>query len=62
MVGEEVLYDDERYVIDRIDPSQPYGYRLLAVSPKGARIVWATEKELAKIRSYTTPVRDTTRV
>jgi hypothetical protein len=53
-VGEEVLYGGERFVVAGIDPSRPYPYRLLATTPKGARIVWAKAKQLAKLASYTT--------
>lgn len=55
-MGEEVLYDGDRYVIWGMEKSL---YRLLASTPKGARIVWANPKDLEKIRKYTEPRHDT---
>jgi hypothetical protein len=52
-VGEEVLYNGERFVVAGIDPSRPYPYRLLATTPKGARIVWAKADQFAKLANYT---------
>ena len=60
-VGEEVLYEDERYVISAIEPARGR-YRLLATAPAGVRIVWATHGELAKMARYTTASDDTLRV
>lgn len=57
-VGEEVLYDDERFVIAGISITPPYYYRLLATGKRGAKVVWAVEKELEKIRAYTESKRD----
>ena len=61
MVGEEVLYDDERYVIaGRRDG--PYGYRLLASRGRvnaPAKIVWAAEADLCPLRAYTDARDDT---
>lgn len=61
-IGEEVLYDDVRFVIagTRGNAASPR-YRLLATRPEGARIVWATEDEIHKIRAYTEPRDDTGR-
>ena len=52
-VGEEVLYDDERFVIAGISDARPYQYRLLATTKRGTKFVWANEKDLEKIRAYT---------
>ncbi len=59
-VGEEVLYEDERYVVSTID-SGGGRYRLLATTPDGARIVWAAASTLAKIERYTRSKDDTGR-
>ena len=60
-IGEEVLYDDVRYVIAGTRGEGTRRYRLLATLPEGARIVWATEDEIHKIRAYTEPRDDTGR-
>ncbi len=60
-VGEEVLYEEERYVISAIEHGRSR-YRLLATTPAGARIVWATPDELTKMARYTTASDDTLRV
>ena len=52
-VGEEVLFDDERFVVAGISETRPYQYRLLATTERGTKFVWANEKELKKIRAYT---------
>ncbi|HEX7021208.1 MAG TPA: hypothetical protein VF171_00015 [Trueperaceae bacterium] len=52
-IGEEVLYDGDRYVLAAIDTHRPNPYRLLATTRSGARFVWAHEGDLRKIRSYT---------
>ena len=60
-VGEEVLYDGERYVIAGRREG-PYGFRLLRSGGRTAepeRIVWAEESSLAPLRSYTDPRDDT---
>lgn len=57
-MGEEVIYDDQRYVIWGIQEN-PTRYRLLASTEKGAKIVWADPRELEKIRTYTDPHNDT---
>lgn len=61
MVGEEVLYEGDRYVIaGRRDG--PYGYRLLSSSGRHSgdgKIVWAAERELKPLKSYTDPRFDT---
>jgi hypothetical protein len=60
-MGEEVLYDGERYVIWGMSEDEPKRYRLLASTTKGAKIVWASPKDLEKIRSYTNPQNDTSK-
>ena len=60
-VGEEVVYEGERYVISAIEGSRGR-YRLLATTPAGARIVWAAHGDLAKMARYTTADDDTLRV
>lgn len=60
-IGEEVLYDDIRYVVSVVRGNGAKRYRLLATRPDGARIVWATEDQIEKIRSYTEPRDDTAR-
>lgn len=60
-IGEEVIYDDERYVIAGISRDQPPRYRLLATTPKGARVVWVSPQQLKKMARYTEPVDDTGR-
>jgi hypothetical protein len=58
-MGEEVLYDDERYVIWGISEDEPKRYRLLATTKKGAKIIWANLKDIEKINKYTDPKNDT---
>lgn len=58
-VGEEVLYRGQRYVISTAPAQPPYRYRLVATTPQGARLVWATPEQLQKIDSYTRPRDDT---
>jgi hypothetical protein len=57
-MGEEVLYDSERYVIWGMT-EEPKRYRLLATTKKGAKMVWVHPKELQKIRHYTEAKNDT---
>jgi hypothetical protein len=57
--GEEVLVDDVRYVISGIEGSPPTRYRLLATTPRGPSIVWASASDLRKIDAYTRPRDDT---
>lgn len=61
MIGEEVKYEGERFVISQASARPPQRYRLLSSTPSGARMVWATAAELEKIARYTTPVDDTNR-
>ena len=61
-IGEEVLYDDIRWVIAGMKGDDAKRYRLLATRPEGARITWATHDDLQKISSYTEPKDDTARV
>ncbi len=60
-IGEEVLYDDERYILAAKTYEEPVRYRLLASTPKGARVVWVNPQQLRKISKYTTPKDDTAR-
>ena len=60
-VGEEVLYQDRRYVIAGIGPGT-YGFRLLAASSRqdeDASIVHAAEADLRPIERYLTSRDDT---
>ncbi len=58
-IGEEVLFDEERFVISGISSDEPKRYRLLASTAKGARVEWAKENELLKMSRYTTAYDDT---
>ena len=58
-IGEEIIYDDMRFVVAGIQGDDPVRYRLLATTEEGARIVWARHGDLQKIRSYTEPKDDT---
>jgi hypothetical protein len=58
-MGEEVLYDDERYVIWGISEDEPKRYRLLATTKKGAKMLWVNPKALQKMRRYTEANNDT---
>ena len=60
-VGEEVLYEDERFVIAAIEPGRAR-YRLLATTAAGARVVWAPHAKLQKMTRYTLPKDDTLRL
>ncbi|TVR91484.1 MAG: hypothetical protein EA416_09635 [Trueperaceae bacterium] len=60
-VGEEVLFEDERYVVSEIDRTDGR-YRLLATTPVGARVVWAPYAALRKLERYTTALDDTSRM
>lgn len=60
-VGEEVLFDDERYVVSTIDRADGR-YRLLATTPDGARVVWAPGARLRKMERYTLARDDTAQV
>ncbi len=57
-MGEEVLYEGERYVIWGMT-DEPKRYRLLATTSKGAKMLWVHPKELDKIHAYTEPKNDT---
>lgn len=61
-VGEEVLYEGERFVVSEKSPEPPHRYRLLATTPRGARMVWARHEQLQKMGSYTRPLDDTDRI
>ncbi len=58
-IGEEVMYDEERYVIADITTEEPKRYRLLLTSKKGTRVEWVREKEISKMANYLTPYDDT---
>lgn len=58
-IGEEVLYQGERYSISIARPEEPYQYRLVRTTEDGAQVVWAQAAELSKIDSYTRPRDDT---
>lgn len=58
-IGEEVLYHGERFVIAGTREVAPYRYRLLATTPAGAKVVWATESQLEPMETYTRPNNDT---
>lgn len=60
-VGEEVLYQDRRYVIAGIGPGT-YGIRLLAASSRhdqDSAIVHASEADLRPMERYVAPHDDT---
>ena len=57
-VGEEVIYDEECYIISQIDQGRSSPFKLLSSTPKGSRIVWAREKDLERMDHYITAVHD----
>jgi hypothetical protein len=57
-MGEEVLFEGERYVIWGMT-EHPERYRLLATGKKGARMLWVNPKDIEKMRQYTDPDNDT---
>lgn len=58
-IGEEVLFDDERFVVATISSEEPKRYRLLASTAKGVKFEWVREKDLRKMTRYTKPFDDT---
>jgi hypothetical protein len=60
-MGEEVLFEGERYVIWGISEDEPKRYRLLATTSKGAKMLWVNPNELQKMKHYTEPQDDTTK-
>ena len=58
-VGEEVLFDGERYVIAGRADGPAFRYRLLATSAAGARVAWAQPGQLSRLASYTESRDDT---
>ena len=58
-MGEEVLYNGERYVIWGISEDKPVHYRLLATTKQGAKIIWASLNDVEKIKRYTEAKDDT---
>ncbi|CAN5786884.1 hypothetical protein BH23DEI1_BH23DEI1_00320 [soil metagenome] len=49
-VGEEVHFEELRYVVSSLDGGR---VRLLASTPVGARFAWTTPDRLEKIDAYT---------
>lgn len=60
-VGEEVLFEDERFVVSMIDRTDGR-YRLVATTPDGARVVWVPHAALHKMERYTLALDDTSRM
>ena len=60
-IGEEVMFEDERFTVAAISEDEPIRYRLLATTPNGARMVWVNPKDIEKMVSYTQPDDDTAR-
>lgn len=58
-VGEEVLYQGDRYAITSSKPGEPYQYRIVRTTREGVRVVWALETELSRLAQYVTPRDDT---
>lgn len=58
-VGEEVLFDGERYVIAGRIEGTPRRYRLLATTAEGAKVAWALPQSLARLTRYTQALDDT---
>ncbi len=61
-IGEEVLYQGDRYILAGIASSGLSRYRLLACTPEGTRVVWASEQQLKPVERYRTPLDDTAKV
>jgi uncharacterized protein YigE (DUF2233 family) len=57
-VGEEVLFEGDRYVVSQVDPASER-VRLLATTAEGAQVVWTTLGRLLKIDAYTRAHDDT---
>lgn len=58
-IGEEVIYDEERYIVAGYEAARVTPYRLLATTSQGAKVVWSSEADLQAIASYVTPCLDT---
>lgn len=58
-IGEEVIYDEERYIVAGYEAARVTPYRLLATSSQGVKVVWSTEAELQPVARYFTPNLDT---
>ncbi len=58
-IGEEVIYDGERYVITLRQPQPPYRYRLVRTTAGGPQLAWVEGDDLRKISAYTEPRADT---
>ena len=59
-VGEEVLYDEERYIISAISAERKLApYRLLACQARGTSLIWAPYASLMRIDPYLQPRFDT---
>lgn len=61
-IGEEVIYDGERYVITTIRPEDPYEFCLIRTGMDGAEIVWANSPQLQRMEQYLMEQDDTLRV
>lgn len=61
-VGEEVLYQGDRYAITTLKPGKPYQYRIVRTTPEGVRVVWALGSELSRLERYVKAVDDTQEV
>ncbi len=61
-IGEEVLYQGERFVISTAAERPPFRYKLLATTPDGMKFVWANPEQLSKMSRYTVPLDDTARL
>ena len=59
MVGDEVIYRDNRYIIASRSGKGPYTFRLLASTPQGTQVAWANAHELRPVSSYLNSRDDT---
>lgn len=60
-IGEEVLFEGERYVVSELRAGELYPVRLLQTTRTGARMPWVRLQDLNKIAAYTTALDDTQR-
>lgn len=61
-IGEEVLYDGERFVITTSRPPEPYEFTIARSGAEGAQILWANSSQLKRISQYVDPKDDTSRL
>ncbi len=61
LVGDEVRFDGQQYVISTIDQASPKPFRLMRTGSRGVQFVHATASQLSRVKSYTEPVDDTDR-